>query len=194
VLFHPSSFKGRWIVEARRRDIGHLVVVSGPTAVGKSSFIKGLDDPKLRKKFGIAGKFTTIGANRLDDLAPGRHDTLVFHYDMLRPFDRPLQSHGRDPAFHLLQSAEKITFITLAASGEVLRKRIQTGEAQPTNRKGRKRHKLLFKQYANPAFLKAWYDAWAASTAPFKGKNFIVRADEGYPAITRQALDKLLGS
>ena len=194
VLFHKSNFKGRWIVEARRRDIGHLVVVSGPTSVGKSSFIKALDDPKLRKKFGIADGYTTIGANRLDDLTPGRHDTLVFHYDMLRPFDRPLQSHGRDPAFHLLQSAEKITFITLAASGEVLRKRIRTSEAQPTNRKGRKRHKLLFKQYANPAFLKAWYDAWATATAPFNGKTFIVRADEGYPAIKPDALDKLLGA
>jgi hypothetical protein len=169
-------------------------VVSGPTAVGKSSFIKALDDPKLRKKFGIADGFTTIGANRLDDLAPGRHDTLVFHYDMLRPFDRPLQSHGRDPAFHVLQSAEKISFITLAANGDELRRRIQTGAAQPTNRKGRKRHKLLFKQYANPAFLKAWYDAWATAIAPFKGKTFLVRADEGYPAIKPDGLDKLLAS
>ena len=194
VIFHSSSFKGRWIVEARRRDIGHLVVVSGPTAVGKSSFIKALDDPKLRKKFGIADGFSTIGANRLDDLAPGRHDTLVFHYDMLRPFDRPLQSHGRDPAFHLLQSAEKITFITLAANGDVLQQRIRTEAAQPSGRKGKKRHALLQKQYGNPAFLKAWYDAWGTATAPFKGKTFLVRADQGYPAIKPDGLDKLLGS
>ena len=194
LLFHPSNFKGRWIVEARRRDIGHLVVVCGPTAVGKSSFIRALDDPKVRKKFGIADGYSFVQAKDLDRLARGRHDTLVFHYDMLRPFDRPLQSHGRDPAFHLLQSAEKITFVTLAASGEVLRKRIQSNDAQPTNRKDRKRHKLLFKQYANPAFLKAWYDAWAAAIAPFKGKTFIVRAEEGYPAIKPDALDTLLGA
>jgi hypothetical protein len=162
--------------------------------VGKSSFVRALDDPKLRKKFGIADGYSFVQAKDLDDLPRGRHDTLVFHYDMLRPFDRPLQSHGRDPAFHLLQSAERITFITLAASGEVLRKRIQSTDAQPSGRKDRKRHALLFKQYANPAFLKAWYDAWAAATAPFKGKTFIVRAEEGYPVITREALDKLLGA
>ena len=119
---------------------------------------------------------------------------MVFHYDMLRPFDRPLQSHGRDPAFHLLEAAEKITFVTLAANGDVLQQRIRTNSAQPTNRKGRKRHALLEKQYANPAFLKAWYDAWATATAPFKGKTFLVRADEGYPTIKTDSLDKLFGS
>ena len=111
------------------------------------------------------------------------------------PF-RPVsgRSHGRDPAFHLLEAAEKITFVTLAAIGDVLQKRIRTNSAQPTNRKGRKRHALLQKQYANPAFLKAWYDAWATATAPFKGKTFLVRADEGYPTIKTDSLDKLFGS
>ena len=192
VIFHNSSFKGRWIVEARRRDIGHLVVVSGPTAVGKSSFIRALrSDAALRKKFGIADSFTQVGANRLDGLARGRHDTLVFHYDMLRPFDRPLQSHGRDPAFHLLDSAEKITFITLAASGDELRKRLRSEAARPAGRKGRKRHALLQKQYENPAFLSAWYDAWATVTAPYKGKSYLVRAAEGYPAVKATGLPEL---
>jgi len=177
VIFHHSSFKGRWIVEARRRDIGHLVVVCGPTAVGKSSFIRALGDAKLRKKFGIASDFTS-----------------VFHYDMLRPFDRPLQSHGRDPAFHILQSAERITFITLAAEGKALQQRIGSESARASGRKGRKRHALLQKQYGNPAFLKAWYDAWATATAPFGGKSFLVRAQEGYPAIKRETLSKLLES
>jgi hypothetical protein len=194
VIFHHSSFKGRWIVEARRRDIGHLVVVCGPTAVGKSSFIRALGDAKLRKKFGIASDFTSVSANRLDDLEPGRHDTLVFHYDMLRPFDRPLQSHGRDPAFHILQSAERITFITLAAEGKALQQRIGSESARASGRKGRKRHALLQKQYGNPAFLKAWYDAWATATAPFGGKSFLVRAQEGYPAIKPDTLSKLLES
>lgn len=194
VVFHPSSFKGRWIVEARRRDIGHLVVVSGPTAVGKSSFIRALDDPGLRRRFGIEGGFTTVGANRLDELPPGRHDTLVFHYDMLRPFDRPLQSHGRDPAFHLLESAERVTVITLAASGAVLKQRIRTEGARPPGRKGRKRHALLDRQYDNPAFLAAWYDAWATATAPLCGTSVLVRAEQGYPAIEPEALAKLFAS
>lgn len=196
VVFHPSSFKGRWIAEARRRDIGHLVVVSGPTAVGKSRFIRSLDDPKLRARFGIADDYSVTSANDLDGLATGRQDTLVFHYDMLRPFDRPLQSHGRDPAFNLLQSAERVTFVTLAESGEVLQQRIRTEEAKPTSRKGRKRHALLEKQYGNPAFLKAWYEAWETATAPFAegGKRFLVRGHEDYPELAPEELPKLLGS
>jgi SAM-dependent methyltransferase len=194
VLFHHSSFKGRWIVEARRRDIGHLVVVCGPTAVGKSSFAKALEDPALRERFGIDGDYSFVQAKDLDRLATGRHDTLVYHYDMLRPFDRPLQSHGRDPAFHLLQSAERITFITLAADGKALQQRIGSESARASGRKGRKRHALLQKQYGNPTFLKAWYEAWATATAPFRGKTFLVRADEGYPAIKPETLPKLLDS
>ena len=191
VIFHNSTFKGRWIVEARRRDIGHLVVVCGPTAVGKSSFAKALEDPALRERFGIDGGYSFVQAKDLDRLATGRHDTLVYHYDMLRPFDRPLQSHGRDPAFHLLDSAEKITFITLAASGQELQKRIRSDSARPGGRKARKRHALLQKQYENPAFLTAWYDAWAAVTAPYKAKTFLVRAEDGYPVIKPADLPKL---
>ena len=113
ILFHPSSFKGRWIVEARRRQIDHLVVVAGPTGVGKSTFIEALNAPSMRERFGIEGSFETIQANALDGLRTGPIATLVYHYDMLRPFDRPLHSHGRDPAFHLLASAKRITLVTL---------------------------------------------------------------------------------
>lgn len=196
VIFHSSSFKGRWIAEARRRDIGHLIVVAGPTSVGKSTFIRSLEDPKLRKKFGIAKDYSTIGANRLDELAPGRHDSLVFHYDMLRPFDRPLQSHGRDPAFHLLESAEKVTVITLVASGDELQQRIRSEVAKPTGRKARKRHALIERQYGNPTFLGAWYEAWENAVAPFvgDGKSFLVRSQDGYPAIRPDTLPKILES
>ncbi len=196
VIFHRSNFKGRWIVEARRRDIGHLVVVSGPTAVGKSTFIRALSDPSLRKRFGIEDGYSSIEAKHLDRLERGRHDTLVFHYDMLRPFDRPLQSHGRDPAFHLLDSAERVTFITLARSSDDLERRLRTNTAPEPNRKGKKRHSLIEKQYRNPAFLKAWYEAWATATAPFaaEGRSFLVSAEEGYPLIEPDSLPALLDS
>ncbi|QNP43965.1 hypothetical protein H9L15_05000 [Sphingomonas daechungensis] len=94
VRFHPSSFKGRWIVEARRRQIDHLVVVAGVTGVGKSTFIERLKSSKeLRARFGIEGDFSVASANDVDGLRTGRHETLIYHYDILRPFDRPLHAH-----------------------------------------------------------------------------------------------------
>jgi SAM-dependent methyltransferase len=160
VLFHPSSFKGRWIVEARRRQIDHLVVVAGPTSVGKSTFIEALGSPSMRARFGIDDDFETVQANALDQLRTGPVSTLVFHYDMLRPFDRPLHSHGRDPAFHLLASANRITLITLANHSDALRARLTSPAARAGSRKALKRQQVIGKQYENAAFLIAWYEAW----------------------------------
>lgn len=188
VRFHPSSFKGRWIVEARRRDIDHLVVVAGVTGVGKSTFIKRLTaSPELRSRFGVEGAFEVASANNLDSLRTGRHDTLVYHYDLLRPFDRPLHSHGRDPAFHLLASADRITLITLTNSGAVLRERLRAPDARPDGAKARKRHDIILGQYENPNFLAAWYEAWLDATARYMGreadKTHLVVTDEGYSAV-----------
>jgi len=199
IRFHPSSFKGRWIVEARRRQIEHLVVVAGVTSSGKSSFIERLTDPQMRARFGIANHFDTVSANAVDTLRTGPIDTLVYHYDLLRPFDRPLHSHGRDPAFHLLASARRITLVTLANRPKNLRERLRTPEARAATRKGRKRQQVLLTQYENPAFLSAWYDAWLSATARYIGRtndrSHLVLSDDEYRAIeSRDELSAVLRS
>ena len=187
IHFHPSSFKGRWIVEARRRQIDHLVVVAGVTSVGKSTFIEKLNAPEMRARFGIDGDFEVASANTIDGLPAGPHKTVVYHYDILRPFDRPLHSHGRDPAFHLLSSANRITLITLANSGEALRGRLATAEPRPSGRKAQARHAVVLKQYENPAFLSSWYDAWLEAAHKYMGReadrSLQVLTDESYSAI-----------
>src|SRR6185503_15727088 len=131
--------------------------------VGKSTFIAQLQaSPVLRERLGITGAFDVAQANDVDNLRAGAHPTLIYHYDLLRPFDRPLQSHGRDPAFHLLGAADRVTLVTLANRAEVLRARLASPAARPKagNKKARARHEVILQQYANPAFLTAWYEAW----------------------------------
>jgi len=187
IRFHPSSFKGRWIVEARRRQIDHLVVVSGPTSVGKSTFIEALKTPAMRARFGIEGDFETVQANGIDALRTGPIPTLVYHYDMLRPFDRPLHSHGRDPAFHLLASAKRITLITLANRSDALRARLASPSARAGSKKALKRQQVIARQYENPAFLIAWYEAWIEAAAKYMGRpqdrHHLLLTDEGYSSI-----------
>jgi len=190
ISFYPSSFKGRVIVEARKRQIGHLVVVAGVTGVGKSTFIAQLQaSPVLRERLGITGAFDVAQANDVDNLRAGAHPTLIYHYDLLRPFDRPLQSHGRDPAFHLLGAADRVTLVTLANRAEVLRARLASPAARPKagNKKARARHEVILQQYANPAFLTAWYEAWLAAASRYVGDEAGSRryllTDEGYPEI-----------
>jgi SAM-dependent methyltransferase len=200
ISFFPSSFKGRVIVEAKRRQIGHLVVVAGVTGVGKSTFIERVrQSPELRERLGIAGAFEVAQANEIDRLRPGAHPTLIYHYDLLRPFDRPLQSHGRDPAFHLLASADRVTLVTLANRAGVLRGRLASPAAQPRagSKKARARHEVILQQYANPAFLIAWYDAWLDAASRYVGdaagsRRFLL-TDDGYPEIDgRDALTAML--
>lgn len=109
ILFRRSYVSGRLIVEARRRQIDHLIVIAGVACVGKSRFIDRLTTSiELRTRFGIPlGDFEYVSAHRADQLPSGRLNTVVFHYDILRPFGRALISHQRDPAFHLLQGARE---------------------------------------------------------------------------------------
>jgi len=161
--------------------------VAGVTSAGKSAFIKRLAEPGIRDRFGLAERFETASANAVDALRAGPIGTLVYHYDLLRPFDRPLHSHGRDPAFHLLSSARRVTLITLANRPEVLRDRLRTPEARASTRKGRKRQQVLLTQYENPAFLSDWYDAWLNATARYMGRpedrSHLILSDGDYPSI-----------
>ena len=158
VIVHRSSFENRFIIEARRRQINHLVVVAGMTSVGKSTFIDRLKSAELRQRFGIPDGYIAITPiSGLDTLVTGPINILVFHYDLLRPFGRPVQSHGRDPALHLLSSAEKITVITLFNSAEELVKRKSKSE---TTIDPASRHRILLKMYRNSEFLDSWYEAW----------------------------------
>ena len=174
-------------------------MIAGVTSVGKSSFIERLSEPKMLSRFGVDPGFTTVNATRLDTLPTGPIGTLVYHYDMLRPFDRPLHSFGRDPAFHLFECAKRVTLITLANSGEELRRRITTPAARPTRKGEQKRHEVIHRQYANPEFLRDWHEAWLDSTQPYVSRPddrcLLIRNDADYPELAgRGPLMELLGS
>jgi len=208
VIIHRSSFKNRFVIEARRRQINHLVVVAGVTSVGKSTFIERLKSPELRQRFGIADRYVTFFCHdEFDKLAKGPIETLVFHYDLLRPFDRPLQSHGRDPALTLLSSAEKITLITLFNSAEELAKRKlkELAKLKPERTALRKlkelaksklkhetkvaltrRGNILLRMYRNSKFLDSWYDAWFEEMQKYASSTISslrVRTNDSYDIV-----------
>ncbi len=179
VRFMRSPFKGRWIAEAVKRRIGHLVLVAGPTSVGKSTFQAALaHDSELRRKAGIANnaKMTLCNANLLD-LPAGRIDTLVVHYDLLRPHLSSIKSYERDIPLQILGAADKITSLVLVADQAVLRERITKHELSRMFVK--KRHRRIFQDYSNPDFLSAFYDEWTAFCARHKNlaKTMVVKTD-----------------
>jgi SAM-dependent methyltransferase len=187
----PSPFKGRLIVEARRRKIRHLVVVVGPTSVGKSTFCEAINyDSALASRFGIdnvSGLF--VSADKIDALPSGSLDTVVLHYDLLRPFDRSMQSHWRDPVFDVLGCANEVTVINLFNNRADLQERITNAELSKSS--PQRRHFHILKQYENPDFLPAWYEAWLDAVNKMtngRAKNLFVKSGERYSEHSKQEM------
>jgi SAM-dependent methyltransferase len=160
-----SPFKrGRMLVEARKRRVGHLVVVAGPTAVGKSTFVRRLQsDAKLRAELGLeAGEFEVTQAAAVRELAPGPRERLLLHYDFLRPSRTGMRSHGRDPDLRLFEVAERITVVTLMAPAATLRTQLEASELR---REGRQRDLDLLESYRREEFLRDWYAGWVGFCA-----------------------------
>lgn len=201
--FEPLQFTdlpaGGCIVEARRRRIDHLVIVAGSTASGKSSLIRRFAEPEFGARFGIEPEFKLIKPEEIEQLPPGRRPTVILHYDLLRPFGRALHSHERDPAFHLLQCAERTTLITVAQSAKVLAERLQMRGAlqgmDPSNPR-LERAQLKQQLYLQSSLLRTWYEAWLDATAPYVSRpvdrSHFVLADEQCTELgDRDALLKL---
>lgn len=177
--FLPSP-TGSLIVEARRRRIEHLVVVAGAAGVGKSTFITRLiRSPEMRARFAIGdATLDVVSAHRAHDLPSQGRGTVVFHYDLLRPHGRHLWSHGRDPAFQLIDCGSRLTLITLLQDPGALLHRAMSDDASS------ERRRALAAHYSDPTFLSVWHDAWFASIDRFVQRgaaSHVLVAAEGYP-------------
>jgi SAM-dependent methyltransferase len=160
--FHSSPFKGRLIVEARRRNIGHLVVVAGPTAAGKSTFQERfLSDPAFRGEFvSDEGEWVTTTGYKVNRLPTGRLDRVLMHYDFMRLRSGSLKTYTREPILDLLACAERVTVITLVASTERLIGQLEQGSLSRARFGRLRKYRELRDSYRAPGYLVSWYDAW----------------------------------
>jgi SAM-dependent methyltransferase len=185
-LFEPisitsSPFKGRLVVVARKKSIGHLVVVAGPTSSGKSTLCARLrEDAGMQQQFGMQpGSWPLVGSSEVPKMQPGRLDKLIFHYDFLRPSRTSIHSFDRDPSLDLLKVAEKVTILTVATPRRRLAEQLQKGEISRKGRKPRERDFQLLKLYGTPQFLNDWYSSWEAFGETFPAAVRMVVGNRG---------------
>ncbi len=140
------------------KAIGHLTVIAGLPAVGKSRLIRVLrEDDTLRERMAVPKDTPVHTATELLELHwSGTIDHLVLHYDILRPFIKRFPSYELDPGTAALRSAEKITFFTLRTTPERLRAQLESRLAS----RPRKRLRKLRPFYADDRFLADWCDRW----------------------------------
>jgi hypothetical protein len=179
-LFEPvavrrTANRGRLVV-ANRRRIDHLTVIAGPTSSGKSTLYQHLDT--MRVELGLPLRDSAyITASDARELPAGRHEHVVLHYDLLRPFDSRMHSYERDIATDLISVAARVTFITIVADPQRLREQLVNSELTGQSKPASSRHTQLLPLYADPSFLLAWYRRWLNFCGGFSGKlagHFIV--------------------
>lgn len=187
VTTRSSGFKDRFLCIAEKRRVDDIVVVAGPTAVGKTTLIdsvlEGREVP-TREVLGIdpSRSWIMTGPTMLHRLEGTRLDGLIFHYDFVRPVFRSTKTHDRDETLEILETAEQLTFATLIAPPEVLRERLLKSEIQPMTRGGRYRGSARFlkilRTYEDPARLRRMYDRWLAYCAG-RGRQVIISTANG---------------
>jgi hypothetical protein len=165
-----------------RHSIPSLVVVAGPTAVGKSRMIAtAADDDVLRERLQLPTAAHAMTPGRLLKVGPPAGlGKLILHYDILRPHRRRFGSHALDPVNSILGTAESITFLTLRTTQErlvaQLDRRIALGH------RPKKLHRLR-PLYEDDEFVAQWYERWFGFVERFHGVttgNYVVDVHSGY--------------
>ena len=143
--------------------IGHLTVVAGPKAVGKSHFIRLLfADEALRRRVGVPvdAEVWTDRTLARGSPRPREIEHLVLHYDLLRLYDRGVSRYERDLATSILGCADQITFLTLRTTREHLCAQFDRRLHRKKGRRKLEHLQRLRTLYEDEDFLHDWYRRW----------------------------------
>jgi hypothetical protein len=175
----PSEFKGRYIAEAYKYDINHLIVVAGPSGSGTQAFADRLIGGGLapvENELGLSMK----GAQLLPAQGNGRIPVAVMTYDILNTFMRTGSVYGRDVELDLLSSARQVTFLTLRPKAESL-----AAAYGPLMGKGKfiggpsKREKRILETYLSEEGLQRHYGPWLEFARASDRKSLVVELGAG---------------
>lgn len=187
--------RGRYLAIAHKRRIGHLVIVMGTNASGKSTFVERLlsgDDPQLAAR---------LGMNLSDGWRHQRYNKLAADAEPVVPrmliqfnvgkylIDGDLH-HPEKCMGDLIRCADRVTIATVWVEPEELRerfaKRVPTSwlRKRLRSRRTRKIHKVFTNLYSRPGQLASMYRDWFAFARAHTDDNHVVVQRDGYQFIT----------
>ena len=176
------------ITVADKRQIGHLLVVSGPTSAGKKTLMRKLlanELPALAERLGTAdssiwGEPFNAQKNFIPTEPVREH--MILHQDFMRPFLRSAISHERDEGNDILGTARRITFITVWAEPDKLAKQITKAEIEPFQARGKKprRHLRIREVYEDGDKVLEHYERWFAFTEGKSTDHIVVSPHDGF--------------
>jgi len=183
----PSGHKnGRFIVIARKRQVDRMVVVAGPTSAGKSTLISNLEQgkvPAIAKAAGIENPadWASAGLTSLQDYDQSGKRNLILHYDITRrQFGNPIARSQYD-LHDLIGLANQVTFLTIEAPRDRLRKQHEEAMRRPderAHRAGTAKHEKISEMYKRADVVDSLYDQWYATTARYTAIHLTVASSD----------------
>ena len=116
---------------------------------------------------------------------PSALEALIFHYDLFRLLNRGIPAYEYDPTLALLDSTQRVTFLTLRTSPDRLRAQLERRRIARPNRPPHRQawHRTLRTLYQDDGFVRGWYELWLDFVARYEaatiGHSF-VEVEEGY--------------
>ncbi len=193
-------------------QVNKLLVIAGPSCVGKSTLIERLQEGKLptisrQLKIGDPSLWTFAEWDFAETHGTAHTPTLeisqlVLHYNFLRVLRRDARrrTHEEDPALHILTTSRDITFVTLWSSPDVLALRVKSRFEIGTHtfrdfrtlrrtyhelrQQGFRYRTFLYRLYGNKQKLLERYDAWFAFCLKYNSRaHWIVDNTDNLPAL-----------
>jgi hypothetical protein len=191
----PSARKGRFVAIAHRRRIGRLVVIAGPSGVGKSRLWEHLArDTTLAARLGLEQpeRWTHATALELRELETPEVERLALHYDILRPLRGGARLYERDEALEVLGCAERVTVLTLHCAPSRLVQRLESRLETETGDAAELANEAIA-LVQRPGQLRRIYEEWAAyCRAQHVELRMVDASDDRYEAVGSEGLDRVL--
>jgi predicted kinase len=192
--FIDTGHKGRYIAVAHKRRIGHLVVVAGLQASGKSTLIRDVvsnPDSVIPQQIGI-DKTRNWTVQRFGSLIENREPAqpnLILHYNISKHLvDGDLYHHSRALA-DVMATAERVTIVTVWCPRERLLEQFRAGRTgnrkkAMLSRQHRKKIRQLSALYESQMAFNAMFEDWFAFVRRQPDMGFVVEYGTGYQVST----------
>ena len=183
-----SPTRGETILHAKRRQIKNLVIVSGPTASGKSTLldhliITGKESP-IASSIGIDPKVKWLNTNSsgLREIEGQYIENLLFHYDLLRPWGRDTRTYHRDEGLDVTTSCKRLEVLTLLSTRQAMIKRLEEelGGIEDQNSQKATRIRNVIQLYHHSGRIKEILNKWTRFCTTRKAKLVFIDATKDY--------------
>lgn len=166
--FATGGRAGYYRAIAKRRRIGHLLLIAGASGTGKTTLIQRIQQGTVPGEIAAAleldGFRNAPVMNAFEHTRPGQADSekLIFHYDLNRTCRQPARHFDVDTPLQVVDCAERVTVVTLWADPTVVeqRQRMRTLTLGRHNREYRERQRMDLEAGHDPARVRQHYRKW----------------------------------